>query len=75
MVEYIDTNAEILTQVTLFLRYLNKSFNDKIVYAIENPHPMDRSIVFHLVSKDEKDDLRTFVLSAEFIADHPFWEK
>ena len=82
MVEYADASIEDLAKTTEFLHFVKPSLSDKLVYKIGKPKPTDRSIIFYLMPlfmesgyKLVKEDLDTFMLSAEFITDHPFWDK
>lgn len=80
MVEFVDASILDLARATQFLHYIKPSLKDKLVYGIEKAKPFDRSVVFHLTdrkSKDDKEDLNNsqlFILSAEYILDHPIWK-
>jgi hypothetical protein len=81
MVEFVDASILDLVRATQFLHYIKPSLKDKMVYGIEKSKPFDRSIVFHLAdrkSKGDKEDLNNselFILSAEYILDHPIWRE
>jgi hypothetical protein len=52
------------------------------VFGIEKSKPFDQNVVFHLTDrKVAEGEIRSpehneiFMLSAEFIADHPYWNR
>lgn len=81
MVEFADASIQDLSRSTQFLHFIRPSLRDKLVFAIEKPQPKDQSVVFHLVdryiTKDHKrteENCSTFILSAEYILEHPYWK-
>jgi hypothetical protein len=80
MVEFVDSSILDLVRATLFLHNIKPSLKDKHVFGIEKIRPGDRSIVFHLSnakSKGAEQDLKEaeiFILSAEYILEHPIWK-
>jgi|LakMenEpi03Aug12_release.lakeMendotaPanAssembly.Ray.scaffolds.fasta_scaffold06276_24 hypothetical protein len=75
MVEFVDVAISDLVSVTKFLRSINPSFKDKLVVGIEKPQSMDRSVVFHLSSKEDVEEDIIFMLCAEYILEHPYWKQ
>lgn len=81
MVEFANASILDLSRSTQFLHHIKPSLRDKLVYAIEKAQPMDQSVVFHLIDRkiqeDEKrteDNCSIFMLSAEYILEHPYWK-
>jgi hypothetical protein len=81
MVEFADASIEELIRATRFLHHVKPTLRDKLVCAIEKSQPFDRNIVFHLIKrkveeaqKRSEEDTELFILSAEYIKDHPFWK-
>ena len=81
MVEFTDSSILDLSRVTQFLHQINPSLRDKLVFAIEKALPMDQSVVFHLVDrkipegqKRTEDNCSMFMLSTEYILEHPYWK-
>lgn len=81
MVEFADTSVQDLVRMTQFLHHINPSLRDKLVYALEKAQPMDQSVVFHLMKRKveegetrSEDDNEIFILSAEYILEHPYWK-
>ena len=72
MVEFVDSSIEDLVSSTMFVHYVKPSLKNKMVVRIEKPKPEDRSIVFRMYSKGDVEE-ELFVLSADYILDHPFW--
>ena len=80
MVEFVDASILDLAKSTEFLHHIRPSFRDKLVYGIRKPADTDRSIVFYLMSRNSEEkrteaDVETFILSSEYILEHPFWNK
>jgi len=81
MVEFVDVSILDLVKSTEFLHHIRPSFRDKLVYGIRKPADTDRSIVFYLMSrklpkeKRTEADVETFILSSEYILEHPFGTK
>jgi len=74
----VDASALDLVAATQFLHHIKPSLCDKLVYAIEKAKPFDRSVVFHLTdrkSKGDKENIELFILSAEYILEHPIWRE
>lgn len=82
MVNFADASVYDLVRATKFLHHIRPSFSDKLVYSIEKYKPMDKNVVFHLIERnveeDEKrsseEDSEIFLLSAEYILQHPYWQ-
>ena len=81
MVEFADASILDLSRSTQFLHHIKPSLRDKLVFAIEKAQPMDQSVVFHLVDrkipegqKRTEDNCSIFILSAEYILEHPYWK-
>jgi hypothetical protein len=81
MIEFADSSILDLIRATQFLHYIKPSLRDKLIYALEKPHPSDRSVVFHLMDrkvpegeKRTEENTSIFILSAEYILEHPFWK-
>lgn len=74
MVEFVDASVEDLVNSTLFVHSIKPSLKNKMVVRIEKPKPEDRSIVFRMYSKGDVEE-ELFILSADYILDHPFWNK
>jgi hypothetical protein len=80
MVEFIDASIVDLVAATRFLHAIKPSLKNMLVYGIEKHKPEDRSIVFHLMNRESKDDEQdlkesfTFVLSSDYILEHPIWK-
>jgi hypothetical protein len=81
MVEFADASVQDLINATQFLHYIKPSLRDKLVCAIEKAQPMDQNVVFHLIKRKveegeerSKDDIELFMLSAEYILNHPYWK-
>jgi hypothetical protein len=81
MVEFTEASVLDLVRATQFLHYIKPSLRDKLIYAMEKPQSMDRSVVFHLMDrkvpegeKRTEENTSTFILSAEYILEHPFWK-
>lgn len=81
MIEYADSTIADLQQATNFIHHIKPSLRDKLVFAIEIPQPLDQSVVFHLMKRKveegearSKEDNEIFLLSAEYILEHPFWK-
>jgi len=80
MVEFVDVSILDLVKSTEFLHHIRPSFRDKLVYGIRKPADTDRSIVFYLMPRNSEEkrteaDVETFILSSEYILEHPFWNK
>jgi predicted ribosome quality control (RQC) complex YloA/Tae2 family protein len=78
MVEFVDASVLDLVRATQFLHYIKPSLRDKLIYGIEKAKPFDRSVVFHLTdrkSKGDKENTELFILSAEYILEHPIWRE
>jgi hypothetical protein len=74
MVELAETSILELTSATQFLHVINPKLRDRIVIGIEKSKPDDRSIVFHLIERNKKErETELFMLSAEYIIEHPYW--
>jgi len=81
MVDFADSSVDDLSRATQFLHHIKPNFRNKLVYGIEKPQPLDQSVVFHLMErKIPEGEKRTdehksiFILSAEYILEHPFWK-
>lgn len=81
MVEYSDASVLELLRATQFLHSIKPSLRDRIVCAIEKTQPFDQSVVFHLVErkvaegvKRSEEHYSIFMLSAEYILEHPFFK-
>lgn len=81
MVEFADASIHDLSRSTQFLHHIRPSLRDKLVFAIEKAQPMDQSVVFHLVDrkvpeghKRTEENCSVFILSAQYILDHPFFK-
>lgn len=81
MVEFADASILELSRATQFLHYIKPSLKDKLVFAIEKALPMDKNVVFHLVDrkvpdghKRTEENCSIFMLSAEYILEHPYWK-
>jgi hypothetical protein len=81
MIEFADSSILDLIRATQFLHYIKPSLRDKLIYALEKPRPSDRSVVFHLMDrkvpegeKRTEENTSIFILSAEYILEHPFWK-
>ncbi len=72
MVEFVDASIEDLVNSTLFVHSVKPSLKNKMVVRIEKPKPEDRSIVFRMYTKGDGEE-ELFILSADYILDHPFW--
>jgi hypothetical protein len=82
MVEFVETSILELVKMTEFVHLVKPSLKDKLVYALKKPEKTDRSAVFYLMPMNIDDaaeltdnDIETVILSAEFIVEHPFWNK
>lgn len=82
MVEFVNVSVQELARATQFLHHIRPAFRDKLVCAIEKAQPMDQSVVFHLIKRKleegevrSKDDMEVFILSAEYITEHPYWRE
>jgi hypothetical protein len=73
MVEFVDVSIEDLVNATEFVHHLRPDFRDMMVMAIEKAQPLDQNVVFHLSSR-KSDDKRLFILAAEYIVEHPYWQ-
>jgi len=73
MVEFVDASVEDLVNATEFVHHLRPDFRDMIVMGIEKAQARDQNVVFHLSSR-KSDDKRLFILAAEFITEHPYWQ-
>ena len=81
MVEYASASVLELSRATQFLHSIKPSLRDRVVFAIEKTQPFDQSVVFHLVErkipegvKRGKEHCSVFLLSAEYILEHPFFK-
>lgn len=81
MVEYADASMLELARATQFLHIVKPSLRNKLVYGIEKTQPFDQSVVFHLVDrkipegvKRSEEHCSIFMLSAEYILEHPFFK-
>ena len=81
MVEFANASIADLTNATRFLHHIRPSFKSKLVIGIEKAQPMDQSVVFHLTKrkveegeKRSEEDNEIFILSAEYILEHPYWK-
>jgi hypothetical protein len=79
MVEFADTSVIDLVNVTQFLHEVKPSTKDMFVFGIEKAQSLDQSVVFHLVHRDperrKNEEKELVILSAQYIIDHPFWQK
>lgn len=80
MVEFADASVHDLIRATEFLHHIKPALKTKFVFGIEKALPMDQNVVFHLtdrkVAEGEKrspDQTETFMLSAQYILEHPYW--
>jgi hypothetical protein len=76
-IEFVDASVHDLSRATKFLHHIKPSLRDKLVFGIEKAMPFDQSVVFHLANRKKEDDVREtsiFLLSAEYILDHPYWK-
>jgi hypothetical protein len=81
MVDFVDASVQDLAKSTQFLHLINPKLKDRLVCAIEKAQPMDQSVVFHLIPRNldpgverTVDMIETFILSAEYILEHPYWK-
>lgn len=80
MVEFVDISVMDLVRITEFIHQIRPKLRDKVVIAIEKAQPLDQSVVFHLKTMKSKnnepdtDDKELFIISAEYILEHPFWK-
>lgn len=81
MVEFADSSTNDLVRATQFLHHIKPTYRNKLVIGIEKPQQLDHSVVFHLIERklpegetrsDEHKSI--FMLSAEYILEHPFWK-
>ncbi len=82
MTEFADASVLDLARATRFIHHIKPSLRDKLVFAIEKAQPMDQSVVFHLMKrkieegeKRSAEDNEIFMLSAEYILEHPYWKE
>lgn len=82
MPEFADASILDLSRSTQFLHHIKPSLRDKLVFAIEKAQPLDQSVVFHLVERNVPEGQKRtdehcsiFILSAEYILEHPYWRK
>jgi hypothetical protein len=75
MAEFIDATLMDLIYVTEFIHTINPSLRDKVVVGVEESKPFDKNVVFHLLplKQDGKEETSLFMLSAEYILEHPMW--
>lgn len=79
-IEFVDMSVLDLVNTNEFLHHVNPSLIDKFVFGIEKARPGDQNVVFHLIDlrasgKDKRLDKTTFILSAQYIIDHEYWQK
>lgn len=81
MIQFADASLLDLARATKFIHHIKPSLRDKLVFAIEKAQPMDQSVVFHLMKRKMKEgekrseeDDEIFMLSAEYILEHPYWK-
>lgn len=76
MVEFVDSSLLDLIKFTMFLHVVNPMHKDKFVSAIEEYNVGDKNVVFHMTSKDPKQNAEksVVILSAEYITEHPYWD-
>ena len=79
MVEFVDSSVLELIKMTEFLHMIKPSTKNKLVYGVKKPADTDRSIVFYLMPSQNEEgvetDIETVILSADYITEHPFWNK
>lgn len=74
MVEFVEASVEDLVASTEFLHYIKPDLRDKLVIGIEKAQPLDQNVVFHLSKIGSKDEHEIFMLSAEYISEHPYFK-
>lgn len=81
MTEFADASMLDLARATQFIHHIKPSFRSKLVIGIEKAQPMDQCVVFHLMKrkmeegeKRSAEDNEIFMLSAEYILEHPYWK-
>jgi hypothetical protein len=82
MVEFVEASVLELIKMTEFIHTIRPSTKNKFVYGLKKPADTDRSIVFYLMPRQNKDgveateaDVETVILSADYIVEHPFWNE
>lgn len=80
MPEFVEVSILDLVRTTHFIHAINPKLQNMLAYAIEKPLPQDRSMVIHLMPRgipesDITEDMcKTFIVSMEYIIEHPFWK-
>lgn len=75
--KFVDASVLDLARATQFLHHIKPSLQNKLVFGIEKALPFDQSVVFHLTERNKDREEREnsiFMLSAEYILEHPYWE-
>jgi len=73
MVEFVDASIEELAVSTAFIRKIRPDLKGMAAIGIQKAKPGDQSVVFHLKQVDG-DDSMLYILSVEFITEHPFFK-
>lgn len=77
MVKFVEMSIVDLVGITEFIHQIKPTTCDLFVFGIEKAQPLDQSVVFHMVHKDQdrRDEKQLVIISAQYITDHPFWKK
>jgi hypothetical protein len=74
MVNFVEASIDDLVLSTEFIHHIRPELREKYVIGIEKAQPFDQNVIFHLATFGSKSDNEIFMLSADYIARHPFFK-